>query len=582
MPKTLPTISEADIRDISGDKVFERGRSYFRQGAILEPMRQGDQIRAYCEGSDYQPYQVTAEIGPNGLGSIDCTCPYDWGGACKHVVALLLTWLHQPESFQVIAPLDALLAGRSQEELVLLIKEMLKRQPDLARLLELPVQPERQTPLDLDAFRRQIDYALRVHDRDDYPDARATASELSSLAETADRFLQGGDWANAGALYALILAEIVPKYDELYDENGNVAIVLQQCAEGIAACFEQGSPDPDTRHHWLEVLLEAELKDVQMGGMDLAYPAAQVVIKQATDEEWAWIEARVEQAIANQTGRYSDWPREALVNFLARRLEASGVETQTDALIFEMGSPRQQAFLLVRRGRFAEAVALARQHFTDLPGLVTDFADALVAAGGGEQAEAYMASQVSTPRGSYYITWLGNYAEQSGQLATALQWWRQSLGQSPSLQTYHTLRGVAERLGQWQQTRLELLAELAEKEVWPVLIDIALEENDAARALELLSKLRGWFSSDYRLRVARAAETDFPQAALEIYRRRIDQLIGMRGRENYRSAAELLVRVRDIYRDQEAWPTWEKYIAHILKENSRLPALKDELRRVGL
>ena len=258
------------------------------------------------------------------------------------------------------------------------------------------------------------------------------------------------------------------------------------------------------------------------------------------------------------------------------------MEGQDDELIFEQGSPRQQAFLLVRRGRFAEAVALARQHFTDLPGLVTDFADALVAAGGGEQAEAYMASQVSTPRGSYYITWLGKHAEQSGQLATALQWWRQSLSQAPKLQTYHTLRGVAERLGQWQQTRLELLAELAEKEVWPVLIDIALEENDAARALELLSKLHGWFSSDYRLRVARAAETDFPQAALEIYRRRIDQLIGMRGRENYRSAAELLVRVRDIYRDQEAWPTWEKYIAHILKENNRLPALKDELRRVGL
>lgn len=39
MPNPLPAISEADIRDIAGDTVFERGWNYFRQSAVFEPAR---------------------------------------------------------------------------------------------------------------------------------------------------------------------------------------------------------------------------------------------------------------------------------------------------------------------------------------------------------------------------------------------------------------------------------------------------------------------------------------------------------------------------------------------------------------
>ena len=267
-------------------RVSAEAKITIRRGALFDLVRQGNELRAYCEGSSYESYRVSATWDKQGLDSTHCTCPYDWGGLCKHRVALLLAWVHEPESFQAIAPLDELLADRSKDELILLIKEMLKRQPDLARLLELPVQPDRQIPLDLDAFRRQINYALRQHDYYDYPDASSTAGELTALVDTADRFREAGDWANAGRLYSLVLKEVVPKYPELYDEDGDVAIVLQSCAEGLDECFFDGTPDVDTRREWLEALLEAELMDVRMGGIDLATPAGELVIGHATDEEW--------------------------------------------------------------------------------------------------------------------------------------------------------------------------------------------------------------------------------------------------------------------------------------------------------
>jgi hypothetical protein len=41
-----------------------------------------------------------------------------------------------------------------------------------------------------------------------------------------------------------------------------------------------------------------------------------------------------------------------LVHFLVRRLELTEREAESANLIFELGSPEQQAFLLVRLGRF--------------------------------------------------------------------------------------------------------------------------------------------------------------------------------------------------------------------------------------
>jgi hypothetical protein len=319
-----------------------------------------------------------------------------------------------------------------------------------------------------------------------------------------------------------------------------------------------------------------------MDGIDLATPAGELVIGHATDEEWKWIEARVKQAIEALKSPYSDWSQEALVGFLAQRFAAEEQDAKVDDLIFEMGTPRQQAFLLVQQGRFAEAVAIAQDHFSDLPGLVTQFADALVEAGGGQAARAYIVGLLDTRGGSTYLSWLAHYAEQQGELTTALDWWRQSIRQAPSFRTYLTIRDVAQRLGMWDQTRRDLLAEFETNQAWHILIEIALDEEDVPWALELLPKLRGWYSSDLELRVAQAAETNYPQAALDIYRRRAESLINRRGRDNYHTAAELLTRVRKLYRQQDAADAWQQYLAALREDHKRLPALQDELNKAGL
>ncbi len=583
MTSKPPKITEADIEQMTTEKSFKRGRSYYLSGALFDPVRQGSEIRGYCEGSSYEPYRVSAELGSTGVVNCHCTCPYDWGGICKHLVALLLTWVYKSDTFQAIAPLDEMLTERSQEELILIIKQMLKREPDLMRLLELPLQPDRNTPLDLEAFRRQINYAVRQNDYDDYYSSRTVAKELETVVEMADQFQEGGDWPNAGNLYALMLAEIVPQYEELYDNDGDVAIILQNCAEGLQHCFDGASSlDESTRRHWLNVLLEAEFKDIQMGGIDLAYPAADVLVARANETEWAWIEARIQKAIVSFNNPYSDWGKEALIGILAQRLELTGQTDKMNDLILETGTPRQRVFLLVERERFDEALEIARTHFAPYPGLVIEFANALVAAGADETAINFMTSLPSSRKEISYLDWLAEQAQKKGKLADALGWWRKSLSQNPTFQTYQKIRDIAQQMDQWEPTRLTLLDELAEQALWHILIDIFLDEHDVGSALDLLPKVKGWFSRDYGLRVARAAEKSYPGAAVQIYSQRIDELIEARGRDNYRDAAQYLKRVRQIYKDEQKLSIWQDYIGVIRQENRHLRALQDELNKAKL
>ena len=306
-------LTEAHIRNLASEPSFERGKAYYLDGAILEPVCQTTELRAQCEGSAYEPYQVSATLGKNGIVETSCTCPYDHGGICKHIVALLLTYVHKPQAFRFIPPLATLLAGRSQKELIVLIGQMIKQEPELLSLVELSAATEQARqgqPLDVTAYRRQARRAVR------HESPHVVEKELRALRDAATRLAKAGDWLNAGAIYQAVLDEAVRGYDGMLqeiDEDGEIAIMIDEFALGLSQCLKKSKADAQTRRAWLEALLEAELTDIEMGGIDLSPSARKAVLEHANDEEWARIEKRLRTAISKS----HDWGQEALARFLA-------------------------------------------------------------------------------------------------------------------------------------------------------------------------------------------------------------------------------------------------------------------------
>src|SRR5579884_1610666 len=135
-------LTEEAVQESTDGGSFSRGKSYYRSGHIFDAVVRGNTISARCEGSDVRPYTVRATLptadqkDARAVISYECDCPR--GGFCKHVVALLLTWIHKPETFEVRPEIAALLKDKSREELLALVLRMVEQNPELESLLDLP------------------------------------------------------------------------------------------------------------------------------------------------------------------------------------------------------------------------------------------------------------------------------------------------------------------------------------------------------------------------------------------------------------------------------------------------------------
>ncbi len=133
----LPRITEAAIRAKVTESSYDRGVDYYHSGTVESATLRGGQLFAEVQGSEWDPYQV----GVTFLGgdfTASCTCPYDWGGYCKHVVATLLTVSDDNGSVPIAVkpPVADLLAGLNADELRALVHLLVEAAPALLDIVD--------------------------------------------------------------------------------------------------------------------------------------------------------------------------------------------------------------------------------------------------------------------------------------------------------------------------------------------------------------------------------------------------------------------------------------------------------------
>ena len=143
MSGSLEHLTERDIQARCAEASFDRGWDYYTDGRVRQRTRLDDGIEARVAGT--HTYRVTVREAPGRLIAF-CTCPYDWGGDCKHIIATLLAWLHEPESFRIPADVQAALASRSKEELVAVLADICAVYPHLVDEFGLLGEPTEYDP----------------------------------------------------------------------------------------------------------------------------------------------------------------------------------------------------------------------------------------------------------------------------------------------------------------------------------------------------------------------------------------------------------------------------------------------------
>ena len=584
MKESHPNLSVTDIQAWVGSRSFSRGQSYFRQGAILEPRRQGMTLKARCLGSSAPSYWVEVTMDDEGITEAECSCPVGAGGHCKHVAALLLTWLDDPEAFHESANLETALELRSKPELIALIRQMLKRYPDLEYLLELPslAAGENQTAINPEIIRRQVSHAFASSGDDwGWRDPFETARDLDELLSLAGQYQEQADHTNAATIYRIVAEEILRYADVVMgDESGRLGGTVYDCVEGLGSCLESVQ-DSSARRDILQTLFNVYLWDVKMGGIGIGDGVPEILLELATPQEKELLTGWTRSALSG----IREWGHEVLGGLLLD-LQA---ETLDDEEFLEIcrstGRINDLIDRLLQLGRVDEAVSESEKagdyHLLAL-------ADILVQRGHGSLAARLVHDRSETSRDTRLTIWLMDYAIEQGDLPEALALAQRLFWMRPSLTEYLEMKKLAIQLSKWLELRFETLEALSKNGQFGLLVEIHLEEGEMDLALEALEQARTaarhrWdFPYSLELQVAKAAEKSHPEQAIRLYLNQINSLIDRRGRDNYAEAANHLKVVRALYKHLGRQEDWQTLIASLRQDNRMLRALQDELNKAGL
>lgn len=586
-----PNLQEADVRRWVGSASFGRAQRYARQKAIHQGRRIGDTLKAQSMGSRPMPYEVEVTLDADGIASAYCSCPVGDGGHCKHVAALLLTWLDDPEAFPVMEDLDTALARRTKEELIALIRSMVARHPDFELLVAQPTPGAASQEAVSTAFiRRQVDKALAGSSYEyGWGASYGLSGELDEILSTGDAYAAGQDWKNAAAVYMTVAEGILDEYEEIYDDEGDVAMVLSSCAEKLAPCLA-GIDDPGERERILRALFDIYRGDVMLGGYGIADEVPGAILEHATPEERRHVAEWVREEIVPRTDDGStNWGNEAYGGFLLD-LEADILDDESYLRICrETGRLDNLIERLLALNRAEEALADACKAGDYR---LLNVANQFVQSGHGEAIRKLIMERAQTSKDQRLTTWLRDYAADHDDWDTALRLSKDLFQTRPSVSSYKEVRAAAKALDRWEAVRRTLLEGLRQQERYSTLTEIYLAENKIDKALEtvrLKPKRAGGFGfygygpdTSLKIRVAKAAEESHPHDAIDIYLNAVRQLIEQRGRDNYAQAAEYLKRIQTAYLGLNEPERWQLLIAEIRESNKRLPALKDELNKAKL
>ncbi len=609
-----------DLREFAGSKIVKRGKSYARRVSGLSILNDS-RLVAWVDGS--RRYATTVEVDKHGELDWFCTCPYDWGGPCKHVIAVILAAIDKIRENKTISPLDPderdlyqvvtgqtgafmddggdrvdqeiqcakplkdILQGLSRRELIDLILEMSRRFPEISMRI---TQSEQLKQGDV----RQIVRSLRQEiievtnqeawynpwrDEGSLPDYSPIREQLEMLHEARHyhAVLQLGDllWKKGNE-------QVASSHDE-----GETAIALGECMDIVFHAILHSSL---AREEQLFRLIRFSIEDEYA----IAEGCSEIIEDPSfTPEDWKnaseMLEQQLKETRCPSRENYSlKYRREQLVDWLIRAWEQSSQREKVIPLL-EKEVPRIHCYVRL--------------------------VDALLAENRKREARRWCIRGIRKTRNSLagiasaLQKKLRTLADLDDRPDMVAAYRAEDFFLRPALRTYLALQKATKALGNWLLIRtmvMEFLEngtrpDMASKKKWPLptpeartekpsvrgdrfprygtLIDIAIHEkrfDDVVR----LHKSRQETSrrgGDRDREVAEAVAETHPDVSLAIWEKLARSQIGLVKPTAYEVAGTYLSKMRSLYQKTNRLDQWHGLIESIRREHARKRRLLEVL-----
>lgn len=558
--------TEDEARMRVGARALERGRLYDAAGALFDLRVEGGYFTARCEGSGAEVYRVRARRASDAVIEAHCSCPVGDTGACKHSAALLLYVAREPRSFVRIEPLDALCARAGGGALGAAVIDVVARvseiEPAIRQAIHDALGETAAVVDEVDEPKRAVGGIFRKHAGDPLA-ASDVAAELNAVLTRARALAMSGDWLSASRVLRALSAGIMGRARRFEDIEGTLRELAHTALEAQGRALS-ASKDEAARRSAREALFDAYRYDAENGTV-FGRVAGLVLSERANDEDRA--------ALADAARRAC----EGLEVWARRVFEGALVDLEGDSLEDEVfiercrdaRRPRELILRLLQRNRVDDAVSESGRMGESALVDALERCDEMEC---GPAAEA-LAERLSDTSKHRVIGWWRDRLVARGDARV----WEASAKlflSRPDRLVWRTLRADAGE--QWSERREALLDALARRGGGPW-VEALIDESLLDRAIEAARTIHSGNAHEVRVELAERVARSHPLEAAELLRAQAEALIGLRGRSNYREAARVLRRARELYESVHQRGLWVAYAESLRARARELPALKEEL-----
>ncbi len=613
----LPDLTESIVRALTTPRSFSRGQELYDADAISNAARQGNVLTAHCEGTMAPYYRVTVTLDDAGVSEANCDCEYEYGGYCKHIVALLLTYIHKPKSFIARQAPEELLNNLSREELRALTLKLMTREPELydwiqattaAPNLEKP-SASRKKEIDSEVYRRQVRNVLHSLDglraSEAYWGMGGLANGLREVVASAQKFLDANDPDTALAILLALTEELTNShvYEYLDDSNGELGGFANEIGLPFAEAILSIEMSESERTKLAQRLKkwERELSDYGMEeGLELALQAAEHGWNEAPPrrappfargERKEWIEEDDEFEDEDEfedddefedEDEYADakfYVRDTALDLTEAKLNVLARQNRIEeylALCQKHGKHLRYARKLIELGRVSEGTNYALEHL--------EFADdALALAQQLRELKKFPEALAIGERGlklqGYKFAlgqWLAPLEETQGRHAQALDAWLAAFDERPSLDTYKRVKQLGAR--DWKKLETRVMNTLKKSWDKSALAQVLLFEEKWDEAIAVADRRDAGYP--IVAIVADGVMQQRPEWVIRASKKQALELIGRTQTKYYVHAVEWLERMKNAYAVLNQNDAWRAYLNDLKLEYKRRPALQEQLKRL--
>ncbi len=554
-----------------GVRATHRGELYIGAGSLFDTHLHEHWYCARCEGSGAEVYRVRARRAGDALIEAECSCPVGESGGCKHSAALLLLAAKEPGLFREIEPFKTLCerADRGGNSVLCrAMRQLGERIPEIEpamRRVILEAMGEDEDPqVSRENPRKSVGEIFRAHAGD--PDAANTiAASLSTLVAHGRACIARGDHFIGQQWFASVACAIAARARRFDDHEGALRELATSAFSAVISALAQPTLPANSREFALTTLVSSYRYDAEhssnyarcvrgvwskLSGSDRTFVAA--LIKQ-------YMEGVEAYAIKVFDGALLDIEGDMLSDdeFVSRCRDAK--------------RPRELLLRLLQRERIEQAVSEAEQLSESV---VLDALEASSEFNCLQSAQKMVAAMHETPARPRLLSWWRDRLLTDRNDSQAWEAGARLFLARPDRLLWRQLRDEAGSA--WSAWRPRLLDALARRggATW---VEALIDEGLIEQAVEASKTLSVSSTHSVRVELAERAAKSTPIAAGDLLRTQADALIAQRGRANYREAARILRRARELYEGAGQRGLWVAYGESLRARAKEFPALKEEL-----